>query len=241
MSSTEHTIPDANRLYIGEGVTIKGEISVPDTLVVCGVLEGDVSVGNFVVGETGAIKGRITVAENAEISGKVFEKLDVKCLFCARPAVSTAISATASCRSNKAPASPAGFLPPIIGPSSRRRQSSISTRAIKSRKSRRVRGAESRLACLVWSRCRRPPRLPPASRFVLHEPDRRLLVATRRRLLDLVCGQRNVARNQAAFREINARPPTRLCTCTMRHMANSGVARLTIGIDTNAAINSPAI
>ena len=84
MSSTEHTIPDANRLYIGEGVTIKGEISVPDTLVVCGVLEGDVTVGNLVVGETGAIKGRITVAENAEISGKVFEKLDVKCLLILR-------------------------------------------------------------------------------------------------------------------------------------------------------------
>jgi len=81
---TEHTMPDANRLYIGEGVTIKGEISVPDTLVVCGVLEGDVSVGNLVVGQTGAIKGRITVAENAEISGKVFEKLDVKCLLILR-------------------------------------------------------------------------------------------------------------------------------------------------------------
>src|SRR5580700_738913 len=84
MSSTEHAMPDANRLYIGEGVTIKGEISVPDTLVVCGSLEGDVSVGNLVVGETGTIKGRITVAENAEISGKVFEKLEVKCLLILR-------------------------------------------------------------------------------------------------------------------------------------------------------------
>jgi cytoskeletal protein CcmA (bactofilin family) len=46
--------------------------------VVCGVLEGDVTVGNLIVGETGANKGRIIVAENAEISGKVFEKLDVK-------------------------------------------------------------------------------------------------------------------------------------------------------------------
>ena len=36
------------------------------------------------VGETGAIKGRITVAENAEISGKVFEKLEVKCLLILR-------------------------------------------------------------------------------------------------------------------------------------------------------------
>jgi cytoskeletal protein CcmA (bactofilin family) len=84
MSSAEPAIPDANRLYIGEGVTIKGEISVPDTLVVCGSVEGDVSVGNLIVGETGSVKGRITVTENAEICGKVFEKLDVKCLLIVR-------------------------------------------------------------------------------------------------------------------------------------------------------------
>lgn len=82
--SAVDSMPDASRLYIGEGVTIKGEITVPDTLVVCGSVEGDVSVGNLVVGETGVIKGRITVAQNAEISGKVFEKLDVKCLMILR-------------------------------------------------------------------------------------------------------------------------------------------------------------
>jgi cytoskeletal protein CcmA (bactofilin family) len=84
MSSAVDSMPDPSRLYIGEGVTIKGEISVPDTLVVCGSVEGDVSVGNLVVGETGVIKGRIIVAQNAEISGKVFEKLDVKCLMVLR-------------------------------------------------------------------------------------------------------------------------------------------------------------
>jgi cytoskeletal protein CcmA (bactofilin family) len=84
MSSTEHSMPDENRLYIGEGVTIKGEIGVPDTLVVCGTLEGDIAAGNLIVGETGTIKGRITVAANAEISGKVFEKLDVKSLLILR-------------------------------------------------------------------------------------------------------------------------------------------------------------
>jgi cytoskeletal protein CcmA (bactofilin family) len=84
MSSAVDSLPDASRLYIGEGVTIKGEITVPDTLVVCGTVEGDVSVGNLVVGETGIIKGRTIVAQNAEISGKVFEKLDVKCLMILR-------------------------------------------------------------------------------------------------------------------------------------------------------------
>ena len=84
MSSAELALPDTNRMYIGEGVTVKGDVSVPDTLVVCGVVEGDVSAGNLIVGETGAIKGRITVSGNAEISGKVFEKLDVKCLLILR-------------------------------------------------------------------------------------------------------------------------------------------------------------
>jgi cytoskeletal protein CcmA (bactofilin family) len=77
-------MPDANRLYVGEGVTVKGVISVPDTLVACGALEGDITVGNLVVGETGAIKGKVTVAQNAEISGKVFDKIDVKALLVLR-------------------------------------------------------------------------------------------------------------------------------------------------------------
>jgi cytoskeletal protein CcmA (bactofilin family) len=84
MSSTEYSMPDQNRLYIGEGVTIKGEVAVPDTLVVCGTIDGDVSAGNLIVGETGTIKGRVTVAENAEIYGRVSEKLDVKSLLILR-------------------------------------------------------------------------------------------------------------------------------------------------------------
>ena len=84
MSSVEELKPGASKLYIGEGVTIKGEISVPDTLVVYGTLEGDVSAGNLVVGETGVIKGRVVVAQNAEISGKVFDRLNVKALMILR-------------------------------------------------------------------------------------------------------------------------------------------------------------
>jgi cytoskeletal protein CcmA (bactofilin family) len=75
---------DGCKLFIGEGVTIKGEISVPETLVVCGTLEGDVSAGNLIVCETGVIRGKIAVAENAEVFGKVFEKFDVKQLLILR-------------------------------------------------------------------------------------------------------------------------------------------------------------
>jgi len=84
MSLKKHFMPEANRLYVGEGAVIKGQISVPDTLVACGALEGELTVGNLVVDETGAIKGKITVAQNAEISGKVFDKLDVKALLIIR-------------------------------------------------------------------------------------------------------------------------------------------------------------
>ena len=144
MSSTEHTMPDANRLYIGEGVTIKGEISVPDTLVVCGVLEGDVTVGNLVVGETGAIKGRITVAENAEISGKVFEKLDVKCLLILRSTGRVDGNISYGLLQIEQGASIAGGLSSTdYRPSSRRHPSSISIRGIRSRRNKRVLGRKA--------------------------------------------------------------------------------------------------
>jgi len=82
--TTDTQIPDNCRLFIGEGVTVKGEISVPETLVVCGTLEGDVSAGNLVVCETGVIRGKIAVANNAEIFGQVFEKFDAKHLLILR-------------------------------------------------------------------------------------------------------------------------------------------------------------
>ena len=40
---------------------------------------------------------------------------------------------------------------------------------------------------------------------------------------------------------INARCDSFLCMCTMNAIAKSGVARLTIGIDTKAAMNKPAV
>lgn len=84
MSSAVYRTPDANRLHIGEGVTIKAAVVVSDTIVVEGVLEGDVTADNLIVSETGVVSGRISVGKNAEIFGKVFEKLDVKGLLIMR-------------------------------------------------------------------------------------------------------------------------------------------------------------
>ena len=76
--------PEANKLYIGEGVAIKGAVLQSENVVVDGVLEGDIAVGNLLVRETGTIKGRVTVSQNAEIFGKVLEKLDVRGLLILR-------------------------------------------------------------------------------------------------------------------------------------------------------------
>ncbi len=84
MSAMVDHIPEANKLSIGEGVTIKGAVVLAHIVVVDGVLEGDIAVDNLIVNRTGTISGRIGVAGNAEIHGQVFEKLDVKGLLVLR-------------------------------------------------------------------------------------------------------------------------------------------------------------
>jgi cytoskeletal protein CcmA (bactofilin family) len=78
MSSTADNLPEANKLFIGEGVTVKGVVLAAGTIVVDGVLEGDIAVDDLHVSQTGTIRGRISVAKNAEIFGRVLAKLDVK-------------------------------------------------------------------------------------------------------------------------------------------------------------------
>ena len=84
MSATGDKLSDANTLYVGEGVMINGVVLTSGTVVVHGVLEGDISVNELFVGETGTIKGRVTVARGAEILGKAFERLNVKGLLVLR-------------------------------------------------------------------------------------------------------------------------------------------------------------
>jgi cytoskeletal protein CcmA (bactofilin family) len=84
MSAMVDRAPEADTLYIGQGVTIKGAAVVSTTVVVDGVLEGDIDVDDLFVRTTGTISGRIRVAQNAEIAGKVLERLDVKGLLILR-------------------------------------------------------------------------------------------------------------------------------------------------------------
>jgi cytoskeletal protein CcmA (bactofilin family) len=84
MSATVDHMPEASKLYIGERVIIKGAAVTADTVVVDGVLEGDIAAHNLIVSSTGTISGRISVAGNAEISGTVLERLEVKGLLVLR-------------------------------------------------------------------------------------------------------------------------------------------------------------
>jgi cytoskeletal protein CcmA (bactofilin family) len=77
--TADDLMPKANSLLVGEGVVIKGEVLVPDTLVVHGVVEGDdISVRNLIIGKTGLVQGNISVAANADIMGEVLGKLSVR-------------------------------------------------------------------------------------------------------------------------------------------------------------------
>jgi cytoskeletal protein CcmA (bactofilin family) len=79
----EHSQPNSipvtepNALYVGEGVCVKGEISVPGILVVDGTIEGNVNARAAWVSPSGVIKGTI-VATEAEIHGTISETVEVK-------------------------------------------------------------------------------------------------------------------------------------------------------------------
>ena len=68
---------EPNTLYVGEGVCVKGDFSVPGVLVVDGLIEGNVTARAVWVSLSGSIRGRI-VATEAEIHGAISETIEVK-------------------------------------------------------------------------------------------------------------------------------------------------------------------
>ena len=84
VNSTAGFKPDQeNGAYIGAGVVVKGEISVADLLVVDGTVEGDVIARAVSVGQTGAIRGKITATE-ADISGLINDHIEIEQLLIVR-------------------------------------------------------------------------------------------------------------------------------------------------------------
>ncbi len=77
MSNDNFRLAEPNVAYIGEGVTIKGEINVPDVIVVEGTVEGDVTARSIRIGTTGCIRGNV-VASEADVHGSLSENAEVK-------------------------------------------------------------------------------------------------------------------------------------------------------------------
>jgi cytoskeletal protein CcmA (bactofilin family) len=75
---------EPNALYVGQGVSVKGDISVPGIIVVDGTVEGNVCGRAVWVSPTGVIKGSI-IATEAEIHGTISETIEVKQLLTVHP------------------------------------------------------------------------------------------------------------------------------------------------------------
>ena len=62
---------------IGEGASIKGEIKEENEINVQGVIEGDISCNELIVGKTGSIKGKIKT-NKLYVEGNIEGEIDVK-------------------------------------------------------------------------------------------------------------------------------------------------------------------
>ncbi|MBM3553044.1 MAG: polymer-forming cytoskeletal protein [Alphaproteobacteria bacterium] len=74
---------EENVAYIGAGVTLKGEISASDLIIVDGAVEGDVSARVLQVGQGGVIRGNVSATE-ADVSGWISDHIEIKQLLVVR-------------------------------------------------------------------------------------------------------------------------------------------------------------
>jgi len=74
---------EPNVVYIGEGCSFKGALQAPDSLIIDGTVEGDLTARSIRVGSSGVVKGNI-VATDADIQGTVSENIEVKQLLTVR-------------------------------------------------------------------------------------------------------------------------------------------------------------
>ena len=62
--------PTNNNLVIGDGVTFKGSISAPGKAIINGVIEGDLTAEEVLIGPTGRITGRVS-AKVIDVRGQL--------------------------------------------------------------------------------------------------------------------------------------------------------------------------
>ena len=63
-------------LFVGQGVSITGKITLPEKLTVDGQIEGEITARELQVGETGTITGKLAVAV-ADIRGELVDSISV--------------------------------------------------------------------------------------------------------------------------------------------------------------------
>jgi cytoskeletal protein CcmA (bactofilin family) len=74
--SDEARMIEPNALYIGKGVSIAGDISVPGIVVVDGTVEGAIAARAVWVSQSGTVNGKIAATE-AEVHGTVSQNIEV--------------------------------------------------------------------------------------------------------------------------------------------------------------------
>lgn len=62
--------PPKGCVWVGEGVVIKGDVSLPGTITVDGTVEGTVTARELLVGTSGHVAGSVSVA-TADIRGSI--------------------------------------------------------------------------------------------------------------------------------------------------------------------------
>jgi len=72
-----------NSVFIGEGVSFKGSISAPDEAFIEGQFDGDLTVGNLLIGQTGRVTGTIK-ADRVDVKGELNKDISTRQLLIVR-------------------------------------------------------------------------------------------------------------------------------------------------------------
>jgi cytoskeletal protein CcmA (bactofilin family) len=75
--------PKPNSVFIGEGVSFKGSISAPEQAIIEGQFEGDLSVSNLLIGQTGRVTGTIK-ADRVDVKGELNKDISSRQLLIVR-------------------------------------------------------------------------------------------------------------------------------------------------------------
>ncbi|MEI7532013.1 MAG: polymer-forming cytoskeletal protein [Betaproteobacteria bacterium] len=61
-------------MFVGEGVTLKGSFSIPETITIAGTVEGDITAKEVSIAVTGVVKGLVR-ADVVDICGEMHDSL----------------------------------------------------------------------------------------------------------------------------------------------------------------------